>query len=161
MQEIIKYMEENFGIQAGIWPLKSSEKANLLLYLKGNYNLYHGTLGGLQLIWAKVENDEILTPDQLQKQTWQLRQILHAPVVFVFNKMESWHHHMVLVMMALSYILSEKVLYKVEYPLLSAYDIREVMLNLYSAKGFTEEELLQQIRKRHKQRMIMPKKDTS
>lgn len=90
MQEIIKYMEENFGIQAGIWPLKSSEKANLLLYLKGNYNLYHGTLGGLQLIWAKVENDEILTPDQLQKQTWQLRQILHAPVVFVFNKMESW-----------------------------------------------------------------------
>ena len=73
----------------------------------------------------------------------------------------AWHHHMVLVMMALSYILSEKVLYKVEYPLLSAYDIREVMLNLYSAKGFTEEELLQQIRKRHKQRMIMPKKDTS
>jgi DNA-binding MarR family transcriptional regulator len=90
MQEIIKYMEENFGIHAGIWPLKSSEKANLPLYLKGNYNLYHGTLDGLKLIWAKVENNETLTPDQLQKQTRQLRQILHAPVVIVFNKMESW-----------------------------------------------------------------------
>mgnify|MGYP003416889723 FL=1 len=73
----------------------------------------------------------------------------------------AWHHHMVLVMMALSFILSEKVLYKEEYPLLSAYDIREIMLNLYSAKGFTERELMQQIRKRHQQRIFKQNNNTS
>lgn len=73
----------------------------------------------------------------------------------------AWHHHMVLVMMALSFILSEKVLYKEEYPLLSAYDIREVMLNVYSAKGFTEKELMQQIRKRHQQRKFKQNNNTS
>lgn len=73
----------------------------------------------------------------------------------------AWHHHMVLVMMDLSFILSEKVLYKEEYPLLSAYDIREVMLNVYSAKGFTKKELMQQIRKRHQQRDFKQNSNTS
>ena len=39
----------------------------------------------------------------------------------------AWHHHMVLVMMALHFLLSEKILFKNEYPLLSAYDIRDIM----------------------------------
>jgi len=44
---------------------------------------------------------------------------------------------------------------------LDACDIREVMLNIYSAKGFTEKELMQQIRKRQEQRMIKRKSNTS
>ena len=38
-------------------------------------------------------------------------------------------------MMALHFILREKVLFKEEMPLLSAYDVREIMLRCLSAKS--------------------------
>ena len=66
----------------------------------------------------------------------------------------AWHHHMVMVMVALHFILSEKMLLKDKMPLLSAYDVREVMLNIYPKKGITEQEIMEQIHKRHEQRRI-------
>jgi SRSO17 transposase len=64
----------------------------------------------------------------------------------------AWHHHMVLVMMALHFLLSEKILFKNEYPLLSAYDIRDIMLRTYANKAKTPQDVMAQIRKRHDQR---------
>lgn len=64
----------------------------------------------------------------------------------------AWHHHMVLVMMSMYFILSEKVLYKNEMPLLSAYDIREMMIMVYIKKANNPHEVLEQIRSRHRQR---------
>lgn len=64
----------------------------------------------------------------------------------------AWHHHMVLVMMALHFILSEKILFQKEYPLLSAYDIRDIMIRTYSRKGNNTKDILEQIDKRHRQR---------
>ena len=61
---------------------------------------------------------------------------------------------MVMVMVALHFILSEKMLLKDTLPLLSAYDVREVMLNIYPKKGITEREIMEQIHKRHEQRRI-------
>ncbi len=85
-----QYIAQNFGLNAGIKPLKKEELVNLPLYLKANYSLSHGVLNGKQLIWANVLNNENSTPDQLKKQGHQLRQIFHASVVFVFNKLDSW-----------------------------------------------------------------------
>jgi hypothetical protein len=65
-----------------------------------------------------------------------------------------WHHHMVLVMMALHFLLSEKILYKNEYPLLNAYDIRDIMVRTYSKKGHSEADIIEQIQKRHQQRKL-------
>lgn len=64
----------------------------------------------------------------------------------------AWHHHMVLVMMALHFILREKLLFKDTLPLLSAYDVREIMLNVYPRKGISKNEIMEQIHKRHQQR---------
>jgi hypothetical protein len=61
---------------------------------------------------------------------------------------------MVMVMMAMHFILSEKVLFKEEMPLLSAYDVREIMLNIYPRKGMNQKEIMEQIKKRHEQRRI-------
>jgi SRSO17 transposase len=71
----------------------------------------------------------------------------------------AWHHHMAMVMMALHFILSEKVLFKEEMPLLSAYDVREIMLNVYPRKGINQKELMEQITKRHEQRSIQLSKN--
>jgi SRSO17 transposase len=67
----------------------------------------------------------------------------------------AWHHHMVMVMMAMHFVLSEKVLFKEEMPLLSAYDVREIMLNVYPRKGMNQKEVMEQINKRHEQRRIL------
>ncbi len=66
----------------------------------------------------------------------------------------AWHHHMAIVMMALHFILSEKMLMKDNLPLLSAYDVREMILNTYAKKGTTQQQIMAQIHKRHLQRKI-------
>jgi SRSO17 transposase len=71
----------------------------------------------------------------------------------------AWHHHMVIVMMALHFILSEKILFKENMPLLSAYDVREIMLNVYPRKGMNHQEIMEQINKRHEQRRIQLSKN--
>ncbi len=73
----------------------------------------------------------------------------------------AWHHHIAMVMMALHFILSEKMLLKDTLPLLSAYDVREIMLNVYPKKRATEQEILEQIHKRHEQRRIKYNKKDS
>ena len=67
----------------------------------------------------------------------------------------AWHHHMAMVMMALHFILSEKMLMKDKLPLLSAYDVREMILNTYAKKGTTQQQIMEQIHKRHQQRSII------
>ena len=45
--------------------------------------------------------------------------------------------------------------------MLSAYDIREIMLNIYPKKGITEQEIMDQIHKRHEQRKIQKNRKDS
>lgn len=61
------------------------------------------------------------------------------------------------------FILSEKVLFKEEMPLLSAYDVKEIMLNVYPRKGMNQKEIMEQINKRHEQRRstLSTNKDSS
>ena len=67
-----------------------------------------------------------------------------------------------MVMTALHFILREKVLFKDAFPLLSTYNVREIMLNVYPGKGTTQEEIMGQIHKRHEQRRIeKAKKDST
>lgn len=55
-------------------------------------------------------------------------------------------------MILYDFILSEKILFQNKYPLLSAYDIRDIMIRTYSKKGDNMPSILEQIRKRHQQR---------
>ena len=64
---------------------------------------------------------------------------------------------MTLVMMALFFLTSEKVRCCDELPLLSAYDIREIMITVYPKKAVTHQDVMEQIRIRHAQRFGKPK----
>ena len=65
---------------------------------------------------------------------------------------KAWHHHMAMCMMAQAYILTEKLGHQKEMPLLSAYDIRQVIMQTYIRKDNEYEEVEAQIKYRHKQR---------
>jgi len=65
---------------------------------------------------------------------------------------KAWHHHIAMCMMAQAYILTEKINNKENMPMLSAYDIRQVIMKTYIRKDNEYEEVLAQITYRHKQR---------
>jgi len=62
------------------------------------------------------------------------------------------HHQMEMCLMAQAYILTKKIEHKEEIPLLSAYDIRQMIMQTYIRKDNEYEEVLNQIRYRHLQR---------
>lgn len=64
----------------------------------------------------------------------------------------AWHHHMAMVMKALYFVLSEKILHQNDIPLLSAYDLRQMMIHYYAEKTLSKETLIKQMKKRHRQR---------
>jgi SRSO17 transposase len=60
----------------------------------------------------------------------------------------AWHHHITLVMLSMLFVLTEKIEYKNEYPLLSARDVRDIIARTYAQ----QENVLEIMILRHKRR---------
>ena len=89
MQELTQYLKDTFG--QNIKPVREKEKTkNLPLYLKGNYDLFLTDIAGNKIILVKFKDYAGLTPDQLKKQADQLSHYMNAPIVFVFDSLETW-----------------------------------------------------------------------
>lgn len=68
------------------------------------------------------------------------------------RKWSAWHHHMALVMMAMLFMLTEKIRHKDTYPLLSCSDIEELLVRFLPRRDVTKEEVILQLEYRHNQR---------
>lgn len=64
----------------------------------------------------------------------------------------AWHHHMALVMVAMQFMLTERIRHKDTYPLLSCADIEELLAHFLPRCGVSEEEVILQLENRHRQR---------
>jgi SRSO17 transposase len=63
-----------------------------------------------------------------------------------------WHHHMTMVMLAMLFILEERLRHKETTPLLSAADVATLLDHFLPRRDITEEEVLRQLEVRHRQR---------
>jgi hypothetical protein len=63
-----------------------------------------------------------------------------------------WHHHMALVMMAMLFMLEERLLHQETRPLLSGTDIRALLNHFLPRRDTTFEEVLRQMELRHRKR---------
>ena len=68
------------------------------------------------------------------------------------RKWSAWHHHMALVMMAMLFILAERIYHKDTYPLLSCTDIEDLLARFLPRRDVTEEEVIFQLEQRHRHR---------
>jgi SRSO17 transposase len=68
------------------------------------------------------------------------------------RKWTAWHHHMALVMLSLSFIVKERINFKIEYPLLSCRDVRLMIIALLIKDPNLIEKRMEQMKYRHKQR---------
>lgn len=64
----------------------------------------------------------------------------------------AWHHHMALVMMAMLFMLEEKLTQKGSYPLLSCSDIEVLLAHFLPKRDVTVEEVVRQMETRHRAR---------
>jgi len=63
-----------------------------------------------------------------------------------------WHHHMALVMMAMLFMLEERILHQDDIPLLSYSDIRILLNHFLPRRDVTLDEILRQMKCRHQKR---------
>jgi SRSO17 transposase len=68
------------------------------------------------------------------------------------RKHNAWYHHMALVMMALAFIVKERIIAKEEYPLLSCRDLRLLIIALLLKDPPLIEKRMAQMAARHEQR---------
>ncbi len=68
------------------------------------------------------------------------------------RKWNGWHHHMALVILALSFIVRERLENKIDYPLLSSRDVRIMIIALLTGDIALIEKRKRQMRIRHRQR---------
>jgi len=61
----------------------------------------------------------------------------------------AWHHHMALVMMAMLFMLEEKLSHKQSHPLLSCSDIEVLLAHFLPRRDVTVEEVVRQMEARH------------
>ena len=68
---------------------------------------------------------------------------------------QSWHRHMGLVMMAMLFMLQERLEHGNTHPLLSCYDIQVLLATTLPDRRASQEEVMRQIRVRHQQRQAL------
>ena len=68
------------------------------------------------------------------------------------RKWRSWHHHMAMVLMAMLFMLEQRLLFKDDYPLLSCFDIVCILKFLLPRRATTLEEVIRQLEERHRRR---------
>lgn len=68
------------------------------------------------------------------------------------RKWRSWHHHMALVMMAMLFMLEERILQQDNHPLLSCSDIESLLRAFLPRRDIEQDEIIQQMTKRHRKR---------
>jgi len=61
----------------------------------------------------------------------------------------AWHHHMTLVLMAMLFMLEEKLAHKESHPLLSCSDIEVLLAHFLPRRDVTVEEVVRQMKARH------------
>jgi SRSO17 transposase len=69
------------------------------------------------------------------------------------RKWRAWHHHMALVFMAMLFMLEERIRAKDTHPLLSCSDIEELLRHFLPKRVVTQDDVLEQMNKRHKKRL--------
>jgi Mn-dependent DtxR family transcriptional regulator len=92
MNNLIKYLNDNFGIETVVVPLEKQLFQQLPLYITAAYKVQKITIYEQRVCLLIAKNQEnISTPDRLSKQMLFVKQKIGLPVVYVFDKVASYN----------------------------------------------------------------------
>jgi heme exporter protein D len=64
----------------------------------------------------------------------------------------AWHHHMTMVMMAMLFMIEQRLYHQVGVPLLSCADITTLLKSILPRRDVGVDEIIRQLRERHRKR---------
>lgn len=123
--------------------MSRNPKDNKIKYSLSNANYFDTSIHRLAYMQAQrywVERAFQEAKSELGMSDYQVR------------KWNAWHHHMALVMLALAFIVKERVLYKDDCPLLSCRDIRLMIISTLVNDPAAVDKRIEQMEIRHTQR---------
>ena len=114
------------------------------------YSLSNLTLDGQPLSWCE------LLRRQMQRY-WVERSFEDAKSEVGMDEYQvrtwrAWHHHMALTMLALLFLLQQRVRHRTDMPILSCSDVRWILAHTLPKKATTVHEILELIKERHRRR---------
>lgn len=114
------------------------------------YSLSNFTLDGQPLSWCE------LLRRQMQRY-WVERSLEDAKSEVGMDEYQvriwrAWHHHIALTILALLFLLQQRVRHQKEIPLLSCSDVRWILTHTLPKKATTVHDILELIKERHRQR---------
>ena len=114
------------------------------------YSLSNLTLDGSRVSWCE------LLLRQMQRY-WVERSFEDAKSEVGMDEYQvrtwrAWHHHMALTMLALLFMLTQRMIHQEEMPLLSCSDIRWILAQALPKKANTVQDVLELIKERHGRR---------
>lgn len=90
MDKLSTYLRDIFGVQIALKVVGEKKISALPYFLKVSYSLSEGVINGLNVIFAKLNNEKNATPNILVKQGDLLEKQMNAKVVFVFDRLEAY-----------------------------------------------------------------------
>lgn len=137
--------------------LKTAEKLRLIISCKqDNSEVKYSVTNDVNLAQVQKLSDKELLYRQMQRY-WVERGIQNCKDALGMTDYQvrgwrAWHHHMTMTIMALQYMLEQKVKHKKEIPLLSCPDIKFFFALNLPNKTSNAEQVWNLIQKRHEQR---------
>jgi hypothetical protein len=110
MQEVVKYLEETFGDNIRVYPMKETETNTLPMYIGAIYSLWNGFLFDFKICLVKPKGDELPTPAQFKKHQEVIEKVTGCPVIFAFERMESYNRNR-LIQQQVNFIIADKQIY--------------------------------------------------
>ncbi len=110
MNTVIPYLKEVFGDEVIVEPADEEVVRKVPFILANTYALWKGKILNKQVFFAVNKGEELLTPDQLRKQTDLLENVVKCPVILVLKSMESYNRNR-LIQKKINFILENKQIF--------------------------------------------------
>ena len=110
MQEVVKYLEETFGDNIRVYPMKETETNALPMYIGTIYSLWNGFLFDFKICLVEPTGDELPTPAQFNRHQEVIGKVTECPVIFAFEQIESYNRNR-LIQQKVNFIIADKQIY--------------------------------------------------
>ena len=110
MKEVVKYLEQTFGDNVRAYQMKEQETNALPMFIGALYELWNGFIFDFKICLVQLKGDELLSPVQFKKHQDIIEKGTGCPVIFTFERMESYNRNRLL-QQKVNFIIADKQIF--------------------------------------------------
>ena len=110
MDNIVKYIQEVFGVKLNLKKIPKEQFNVIPLYILNDYTIWTGNLFNNKIFFAKKNTQEYFTPDQYNKHLELLEKKLANPVVLILPDIKAYNRNR-LIQKHINFIIENKQIF--------------------------------------------------